>query len=70
MTQKVRHSLMETICSTIFGYFIGLGAQMLVFPMFGFNVTLGQDIWIVTIFTGISLVRGYVFRRLFNHFTG
>lgn len=70
MAQLRKHSILETVCSTAFGYFIGLGAQMLVFPMFGFNVTLGQDVWIVTIFTGISLIRGYVFRRLFNYFTG
>lgn len=70
MSQRKRHSALETVTSTVTGYFVGLVAQMLIFPLFGFDVTLGQDIYIAGIFTIISLVRGYMFRRIFNHFTG
>ena len=48
------------------GFTINWVANMLIFPVFGFNVTGGQAFSMGLIFTAISLVRSYVIRRWFN----
>ena len=40
--------------------------QLLVFPMFGLRTTLGENLAIGAVFTGVSLVRNYALRRLFE----
>lgn len=42
--------------------------QILIFPLFGLKVSLGEDFQIALIFTVVSLIRGYFVRRLFNNF--
>ena len=39
---------------------------MLVFPLFGLDTTLGQNLAIGAIFTVVSLVRSYLLRRVFE----
>jgi hypothetical protein len=41
---------------------------MLVFPLFGLTISLGENFGIAGIFTMISLFRSYAVRRLFNAF--
>lgn len=48
------------------GYTINFVANLVVFPMFGYNVSIADNIVIGIIFTGISIVRQYVIRRWFN----
>jgi hypothetical protein len=48
------------------GYILAVGAQLLVFPLFGLEATLGQSLGIGAVFTGVSLVRGYLLRRVFE----
>ena len=69
MTQSRRHSLLESACSTIFGFGIALACQMVVYPLYGLHPSLGQNLGITGIFTAVSIVRGYGFRRLFNRFS-
>lgn len=40
--------------------------QLIIFPMFGFHPTLGQNFGILAIFTVASFVRQYAMRRIFN----
>jgi hypothetical protein len=40
--------------------------QIVVFPVFGIHIALGDQLAIGLAFTGVSLVRGYVLRRLFE----
>jgi len=67
--QSKTHSLVESVTNIIVGYFVALGAQLVVFPMFGLSVPVRDNILIGLVFTVVSLVRSYVLRRVFNRFT-
>ena len=43
-----------------------VGTQIVVFRFYGIETSLGENLAIGLIFTGISLVRSYCLRRLFN----
>lgn len=57
----------ESIANVIIGATINVIAQAIVFPWFGYYVTLKTDLLIAAIFTVISIVRSFWLRRLFNH---
>lgn len=59
-------SLGESCVSTLIGFVINLLAQRIIFPWFGFNPPLLANLGISSIFTLISIGRGYVIRRLFD----
>jgi len=59
-------SLFEAGANVLLGYGVALGAQLLVFPLFGIVIPLASNIAIGIIFTFVSLVRSYALRRLFN----
>ena len=64
--QKKKASLIEALINTAIGYFVALATQVVIFPWFGIDVTLGQQVTIGVIFTVVSIVRGYFVRRMFN----
>ena len=64
--QTKRQSLIETLTNVGVGWFISFIANMLVLPLFGYNINLTDGVLISIIFTIISIVRGYVVRRWFN----
>ena len=64
--QSKRESMIESLTSTTIGWFISFIANMLVLPLFGYNINLTDGLLISIIFTIISIVRGYVVRRWFN----
>ncbi len=64
--QSRKMSAVETAVSTAIGYTVATAANYYILPLFGYHVTLRDASWIGVIFTGISLVRGYFVRRLFN----
>lgn len=64
--QSRLHSLAEILVSTLLGYVVAVGLQIVVFPLFGIRVTFTEQNQIGLIFTAVSLVRGYLVRRLFN----
>ena len=66
MTQSRRMSLVEAATNVIVGYALAVGMQIAVFPVFGIHIALGDQFAIGLAFTGVSLVRGYVLRRLFE----
>jgi hypothetical protein len=59
-------SLMEALANNAIAFIISIIANQFVLPIFGFNVTLAQSIGITIAFTAISIVRGYVVRRIFE----
>ncbi|MGI3212359.1 DUF7220 family protein [Roseovarius tibetensis] len=67
MTQSRRMSLVEAITNVVVGYALAVATQILVFPWFGLQANLGENLALGGIFTGISLLRGYTLRRLFEH---
>ena len=60
-------SLIEALTNVLVGYGVAVATQLTVFPLFGLRVSLDQNLAIGLIFTGVSLVRSYVLRRVFNH---
>lgn len=66
--QSKRHSVFEAFANVAVGYGINLSANALIFPLFGWNITLSENIMLGVLYTGISLVRSYCLRRFFNLF--
>jgi len=66
MKQTRLMSLIEAIANVIVGYGVAVIAQILVFPVFGLQTTLIQNLKMGLIFTGISLIRSFALRRLFE----
>ena len=64
--QSKKMSLIETLSSVAIGYIISLAAQMIIFPVFGIEVSLEDNLLIGLFFTVVSIIRGYYVRRLFN----
>ena len=60
-------SAIETISSTAFGFAVAWAATVAVLPLFNMAPSISDSFWITVFFTGISLLRGYAFRRIFNH---
>ena len=65
--QSRKHSLLEALLNTASGFITSLITQWLVFPWFNFTPSLRENITITAIFTIVSIVRSYAWRRLFNH---
>ena len=64
--QSKRESMIESLTNVSIGWFISFIANMLVLPLFGYNINLTDGLLISIIFTAISVIRGYVVRRWFN----
>ena len=63
-------SLVESIANVAVGFGIAVLTQMLVFPMFGLNATVEQNLKIGVIFTALSIARSFCLRRFFEMFKG
>ena len=70
MTQSRRASLLESAANIAIGYGVAVAAQVVIFPMFGMDVPLSDNLLIGALFTVVSLVRSYCLRRLFNKLSG
>ena len=64
--QTKRQSLVETLTSVFVGWLIGVILNMLVLPLFDYNITVVDSLWVSLIFTVVSVIRSYVIRRFFN----
>jgi hypothetical protein len=59
-------SLVEAATNVVVGYALAVVTQIAVFPWFGLQPSLGENLTLGGVFTAISLVRGYALRRLFE----
>jgi predicted Na+-dependent transporter len=66
VTQTRRRSAVEAVTNVAVGYTINMLANFLIFPLFGWEISLTQNLAVGVIYTIISLVRSYGLRRLFN----
>lgn len=64
--QSKTMSALETLASTAIGYSVATAANFYILPLFGYPVSLKDASMIGVIFTIISLIRGYIVRRLFT----
>jgi hypothetical protein len=68
MSQKRTHSFIESLTNTVVGYAVNFTANMLILPLFGFGITIEQNIQISMLYVLISVIRGYGIRRAFNFY--
>lgn len=66
MTQSRTASLTESLANIAVGLAVSVVANMLVLPHYGCSRGVSDAVQIGAIYTVISLVRGYVLRRVFN----
>ena len=64
--QTKLQSLIESIANIVIGYLVALASQLAVFPLFGINIPLSDNLLIGFWFTVVSLIRSYAVRRYFN----
>lgn len=66
MSQSRKHSMLEAIINVVVGFSINFLLNMLVFPLFGWEISAAQNIALGVIYPVISIVRSYTLRRAFN----
>ena len=66
MKQSRIMSLAESVANVVLGYGIALVSQILLFPVFGMQMTLAQNLKLAGAFTIISICRSFALRRLFE----
>ena len=68
MSQSRAYSLIEAVANVVVGYGLAVATQIVIFPVFGLRTSLRDDLTIGAVFSGVSLVRSYALRRLFERF--
>lgn len=66
MEQSKLESLLEAVVNTAVGFVVSLALWRVVGPMMGYEVSMTDNLIITTIFTVVSIGRGFVMRRIFN----
>jgi hypothetical protein len=66
MKQTRTMSLVEAVTNVIVGYGVAVITQILIFPVFGLHATLAQNLKMGALFSGISIIRSFALRRLFE----
>lgn len=56
----------EAVSNVAIGYLVSVAANIVVLPLFGYDVTIADSFAIGLAFTAISLIRSYALRRAFN----
>lgn len=52
--------------NVLVGYAINMMANFTIFPLFGWHITLQQNLLLGIFYTAVSLARSYILRRAFN----
>lgn len=66
MTQPRKHSALEAVANVVVGYGINFTANAIIFPRFGWDITVRQNLALGIFFTVVSVARSYTLRRVFN----
>ena len=66
MKQSHLMSLVEAIANVAVGYGVAVMTQLLVFPVFGLQITWAENLKLAAAFTFISIIRSFALRRLFE----
>jgi positive regulator of sigma E activity len=64
--QSKKSSFNEILISTFMGLLVALASQLLIFPLYSIDITLGENVQITLFMTFVSILRGYLVRRYFN----
>jgi hypothetical protein len=66
MAQSKRGSLIEAVTNTVVGYALAVATQFAVFPIYGLQVGVAENLGLGLAFTAVSLIRSYLLRRVFE----
>jgi len=64
--QTRRWSMVEAVTNVAVGFVVSVLFQWAVFPIFGIRISFSENLAIATVFTVVSIARGYALRRIFN----
>ena len=64
--QSRRMSAAETLLGQFVGFVVAWVAWIILLPVFGYTATATKAFTLTLIFTVLSIIRGYLWRRLFN----
>jgi ABC-type spermidine/putrescine transport system permease subunit II len=59
-------SLFETLTSTVMGFILSVAVQRALFPAMGHDFAFAENMVVASVFTAVSILRGYTVRRVFN----
>ena len=59
-------SAIEAAMNTGIGYLISVGIGQVIYPMFGYPITLGDNFALTAIFVAASYIRSFGLRRVFE----
>lgn len=65
-SQSRSASLFETLTGTVMGFILSVAVQRLLFPAMGHEFGFAENMVVASVFTAVSILRGYVVRRTFN----
>ncbi len=66
MSQTKKQSAFESVTNVVVGYSVNFTANALLFPIFGWPISVRQNLVLGIFYTVISLIRSYALRRFFN----
>ena len=66
MRQSRLLSFVEAVSNVVIGYGIAVLVQIAIFPAFGIEISIGENLAIGLVFTGVSIIRSYALRRVFE----
>ena len=64
--QSKKHSIIESVANTLIGLVTSFLIQLIIYPLLDILVSINQNIIITLVFFTVSIIRGYLIRRLFN----
>lgn len=69
--QSKTHSIFESLTNTAVGLLVSIVLNLTILPLvLGVQPSAAEVSVITAVYTGVSILRGYAMRRLFNHITG
>lgn len=66
MKQTRFMSLVEILTNLGTGFLLASMINHLVLPLWGYNIPIGESFQIAFLFTVVSIIRSYMFRRIFE----
>ena len=66
MMQSRLMSLVEALANVAVGYGVAVITQLAVFPLFGLDATLAENMMMGGVFTVVSIARSFALRRAFE----
>ena len=66
MKQSRTMSLVEAVANVVVGYGIAVASQIMIFPAFGVQMTVAQNLKLAAAFTMISICQSFALRRAFE----